>query len=99
MKGEGASDEFFDPTPSRGKLGNDPLAMRLSRQKTASLRCVRTRLALVRHRKTRLDVRLRGQTGHQADIAEGPGLTHSGHERAAFAAMHGPDLPYLIRDP
>ena len=26
-------------------------------------------------------------------------LTQSGHERVAFAAMHGPDLLYLTRDP
>jgi len=26
-------------------------------------------------------------------------LTQSGHERAAFAAVHDPDLLYLIRDP
>src|SRR5262245_17107329 len=26
-------------------------------------------------------------------------MTQSGHEQAAFAAMHGPDLLYLIRDP
>src|SRR5262245_46314730 len=25
-------------------------------------------------------------------------MTHSGHERPAFAAMHGPDLLYLARD-
>src|SRR5215813_6358846 len=28
-----------------------------------------------------------------------PHMTQSGHERAAFAAMHGPDLLYLTRDP
>ena len=31
-------------------------------------------MALVRHRKNAADVRLRGQTGHQADIAEVLGL-------------------------
>ena len=28
-----------------------------------------------------------------------PLLTQSGHEQATFAAMHGPDLLYLARDP
>src|SRR6516225_2390131 len=32
-------------------------------------------------------------------IKDGTAKTQSGHERPAFAAMHGPDLLYLIRDP
>ena len=41
-----------------------------------------------------VDVRFGGQSGHLMLRSGFPLMTQNGHERAAFAAMHGPDLLY-----